>query len=280
MGKTSQTWSFMRASWLVLKMDKKLLIFPLISGICCLFVIVSFVMNVELPENDASNTTTYLIIFLFYFCNYFVIVFFNSAVIACATIRMGGGDPKVSDGLRAAITRLPLIAGWALVSSSVGLVLRIIESRFEKAGELVASLLGMAWTMVSFLVIPILVIEKKGPISAFKESKLLLKKTWGEQVVGHFGFGLIFFLLSLPALILIGAVIAAVTGVLIVPLEGMTGIAMLIMIVLAVIYLIVLALIQSTLQAIFQAAIYLYARKGEVPAGFELEMLRNAIVPR
>ena len=59
MGKTSQTWSFMRASWQVLKMDKKMLIFPVISGICCLLVIVSFAMNVELPENDALTTSDY-----------------------------------------------------------------------------------------------------------------------------------------------------------------------------------------------------------------------------
>ncbi len=274
MGKTSQTWSFMRASWLVLKMDKKMLIFPVISGICCLLVIVSFAMNVELSENDALTTSDYVTLFLIYFCNYFVIIFFNSAIIACATIRMAGGDPKVSDGFRAAVTRLPLIAGWALVSASVGLALRIIENRLEKAGEFVASLLGMAWTVLSFLVIPILVIEKKGPITAFKESTSLLKKTWGEQVVGNFSFGLVFFLLSLPALLLIAA---AVAGVFTFPLDPLIGIAI---IILAVIYLIVLALIQSTHQAIFQAAIYLYARDGEVSAGFELEMLRNAISPR
>ncbi len=274
MGKTSQTWSFMRASWQVLKMDKKMLIFPLISGICCLLVIVSFAMNVELSENDALTTSDYVTLFLIYFCNYFVIIFFNSAIIACATIRMAGGDPKVSDGFRAALTRLPLIAGWALVSASVGLALRIIENRLEKAGEFVASLLGMAWTVMSFLVIPILVIEKKGPITAFRESTALLKKTWGEQLVGNFSFGLVFFLLSLPALLLIAA---AVAGVFTFPLDPLIGIAI---IILAVIYLIVLALVQSTLQAIFQAAIYLYARDGEVSVGFESEMLRTAIVPR
>lgn len=274
MGKTSQTWSFMRASWQVLKMDKEMLIFAVISLICCLLVIVSFAVNVELPENDALTTSDYVTLFLFYFCNYFVIVFFNSAIIACAAIRMKGGDPRVSDGFRAAVTRLPLIAGWALVSATVGLALRIIENRLEKAGDFVASIIGMAWTVMSFLVIPILVIEKKGPITAFRESTSLLKKTWGEQLIGNFSFGLVFFFLSLPALLLIAA---GVWGLSTSPLDPLIGIAV---IFLAVIYLIVLALIQSTLQAIFQAAIYLYARDGEVSVGFESEMLRTAIVPR
>src|SRR5436190_24108713 len=112
---------------------------------------------------------------------------------------MGGGEPTVADGFRAASARLPVIAGWALVSATVGVVLRIIEDRSEKVGRFVAGLLGMAWTLVSFLVIPILVVENKGPLLALKESTKLLKKTWGEQLTGSFSFGLVFFLMSIPA---------------------------------------------------------------------------------
>src|SRR4029077_13330612 len=112
--------------------------------------------------------------------------------------------------------RLPVIAGWALVSATVGLILRIIEDRSARIGQIVAALLGMAWTVVSFLVVPILVIENKGPIAALKDSTALLKKTWGEQLVSNFSFGMIFFLLALPAfaLFILGGV-AGSTSVLI-----------------------------------------------------------------
>lgn len=277
MGKISRTWSLMGASWQLLKQDKEMLIFPLISGICCLLVIASFAIPLFVserwipPDSDASvlqHIVYYLILFLFYFCNYLVITFFNSAVVACAVIRMGGGDPTVGDGFREAFARLPLIAGWALVSATVGLLLRIIEDRSQRFGKIVAGLLGMAWTVMSFLVIPILVIDKKGPVTALKESTALLKRTWGEQLVGNFSFGLIFFLLNIPAFLLpiLGFVIGTVT-------------AIVTCIVIAVIYFIVLALIQSTLQAIFQAALYLYARDGQA-AGFELELLQNAVVSK
>jgi len=189
--------------------------------------------------------------------------------VACAVIRMGGGDPTIGDGFRAAFARLPLIVGWALISASFGLLLRIIEDRSEKIGRIVAGLLGMAWTAVSFLVIPILVIDKKSPITAFKESATLLKKTWGEQLISNFSFGLLFFLLNIPAFLLIGV------GIFI----G-SGMALIICISLAVIYLIVLALIQSTLQAIFQAALYLYARHGRAPAGFQGELLQSVMSQR
>ncbi len=278
MGKFSNTWSLMNASWQVLEKDKEIVVFPLISGICCLVVIATFAIPLivsggwQPPNRNASTNAQivyYAMLFLFYFCNYFVIVFFNGATIACATIRMEGGDPTIADGLRAAAARLPLIIGWALISSTAGIILRVIEDRSEKLGQFIAGLLGMAWTVASFLVIPILVIEQKDPITALKESSAILKKTWGEQLIGNFSFGLVFFLLCVPAFIFV--VLGFMTG---------SGSGMIAGIGLAVIYLIGLALIQSTLRAIFQAALYLYARDGRVPPGFRADLLTSAMTRR
>ena len=278
MGKFSHTWSLMGASWEVLKKDKEILIFPLISGICCLLVMASFAIplfasdNWRPPGEEAAIgelVEYYAILFLFYFCNYFIIVFFNSAIIACAVIRMGGGDPTVKDGFRAAFSRIGLIVGWALVSATVGIILRIIEDRSKAVGKFVAGFLGLAWSVASFLVIPILVVEKKGPITAVKDSAVLLKKTWGEQIIGNFSFGLVFFLLSIPAFILIVLGILAGSPAAIITCVG-----------LGALYIILLALIQSALQAIFQAAVYLYARDGKTPAGFEPQLLMNSIVQK
>ncbi len=276
MGKFSSTWSLMGASWQVLKKDKEILVFPLISGICCLIVLTSFAIPIiaggawrHLGGNSStgSHVVYYAVLFLFYFCNYLVIVFFNSAIVACATMRMEGGDPTVSYGLQAALARLPLIAGWALVSATVGLILRVIEDRSERLGQFVAGLLGVAWTIASFLVVPILVIEKKEPLTALKESTALLKKTWGEQLIGNFSFGLVFFLLAIPAFIFV--VMGLATG---------RGAGIIVGIFFAAAYLTGLALIQSALQAIFQSALYLYARDGRVAPGFEEGLLTNAMV--
>lgn len=278
MNKIQRTWSLMSACWQILKKDKEMLVFPLISGLCCLLLLASFAVPIYLtgawepPKSsaDASRQVLYYgTLLLFYVCNYFVVVFFNCAIVACATIRMGGGDPTVSDGFRAAVSRLPVIAGWALISATVGLVLRIVEERSEKVGRFVAGLLGMAWTLVSFLVIPILVVENKGPVTALKESTQLLKKTWGEQLAGNFSFGLLFFVLGVPAYALV--VLGIISG---------NGVTAAFCIGLAVIYLILLALVQSALQSIFQAAVYLYARQGQVPEGFQEEFLSGAMVPR
>jgi hypothetical protein len=268
----------MAACWQVLKKDKGLLIFPFISGLCCLLLLASFAVPLYLtnhwrpPGHDAGSpqqAAYYGVLFLFYVCNYFIVIFFNSAIVACATLRMRGGEPTVADGFRAAAARLPVIAGWAILSATIGLVFRLIEERSEKVGRFVAGLVGAAWTVVSFLVIPILVVENKNPFTALKESTLLLKKTWGEQIVGNFSFGLVFFALAIPAIVLIflgifsGSVAAAA-----------------LCIALGVIYFIVLALVQSALQSIFQAALYLYARNGQVPDGFEADLLGDAMRTR
>lgn len=278
--KIGYTWRVMGASWEVLKKDKELLLFPLLSGIACLLVLASFAIPIfatgaheplfaggeEGELTTAQQVTYYGLLFLFYFCNYFVITFFNSAIVACAVHRLMGGDPTFGDGMRAAASRLPQIAGWALVAATVGLILRIIEDKSEKVGRLVAGLLGMAWTVLTFLVVPVLVVERKGPVAAFKKSAALLKKTWGEQLVGNFGFGMIFFLLALPAI-----AIVALGFVLGGPVAGFVCLG------LAFLYWIALGLVQSALGTIFQAAVYVYAEKGEMPAGFDGELLQGAV---
>ncbi|HEY1787090.1 MAG TPA: DUF6159 family protein, partial [Verrucomicrobiae bacterium] len=188
MGKIARTWSLMSESWQVLKLDKSLVVLPFISGICCMLLMASFAIPIfatgawHPPTHDAETQRQVLYygtLFAFYVALNFIIVFFNAAIVACAATRMGGGSPTIGDGLRAAASRLPVIAGWALVAATVGLILRIIEDRSSRVAQIIAGLLGMAWTLMTFLVVPILVIENKNPIAALQESTVLLKKTWG-----------------------------------------------------------------------------------------------------
>lgn len=285
MGKFSRTFSMMRASWEVLKQDKELLVFPLLSAVGCVLVLASFAGPIlaltdwqaasegvtaataeALSASDGKLSADQVIqmlgLFLFYCCNYFVIIFFNAGLIACAQIRMEGGDPTVGDGLRAAWSRLPAILGWAVLAATVGLVLRMIEERSNLVGKIVAGLLGMAWSITSFLVVPILVIENEGPLSALQRSAGMLKKTWGEQLIGNFSFGFIFLLLALPGILFLVLGFAAQNTPLIVA---------------AVLYFVAISLAQSALQGIFQAALYLYVRDGRAPAGFEAGELQAAI---
>jgi len=276
--KFERSWRIMKASWDLLRQDKEILLFPVLSGLSLFLILLSFAVpvialgGVDTVHRIARHNGAVgnlVVLFAFYFINYFVILFFNTAIVACATIRMRGGNPTVSDGLHEASTRLFDIAGWALVSASVGMLLRMIEERSRLVGRIVAGLLGMAWGITSYLVIPILVNERKGPMEAFQESARLLKKTWGEELIGGFSFGLVFFVLSMPAAALVYGGVASGSGI-----------PSLALFALAVFYLVSLAVVQAALQGIFQAALYQYARKGEAPRGFERDVLNEAITPR
>lgn len=272
MGKFATTWRLMGESWNLLKQDRKLVLFPLFSGIALAAIIASFSIplldkhTLERFQQGAAHQTAgfYFLWFLFYFVAYFVTIFFNCALIASVLKFMDGEKPSVGDGLRAAWSLLPQILGWALMASTVGFILRMIEQRVGFVGRIVVWLLGMAWTVTSFLVVPVLVAERRGPIEAYTESVSLLKRSWGEQIIGTMSFGLIFFLAFLPAGIMLAIVLDAYPP------------SAPIVIGIVVIYMAAVGLVQSTLQSIYQAAVYRYAVDGRAPPGFDDDTLSEA----
>jgi hypothetical protein len=271
-------WQLIKQAIQVLRLDKELLLFPLISGISCLLVLASFAVPAflsgaldaaqENQENVTQNAVAWVVLFLFYFVNYFVITFFNSALVGCAVIRLKGGDPVVGDGFRAAFARLPQIAGWALVSATVGILLKMIESRSERVGQIIVSLLGMAWSITTFFVVPVLVIEGLGPIDSVKRSVTVIRKTWGEALVANYGIGFLVMLLSLLGILpIVGGI--ALAG------SGSTAIGG-VLIGLGVLILITVALISSALNSIILAALYIYAAEDKMPEGFDSNLVRGA----
>src|SRR5213593_4099485 len=148
---------------------------------------------------------------------FFVSIYFNAAVMGAAMIRLNGGDPTISDGLRVARENWKRIAGWALVSATVGLILRALAERFGFIGRIVAGFAGAAWGIVTYLVVPVLIFEKIGPWAAVRRSGSLLRKTWGEAGGGYFSLGAIIVLLALPALLapLLGFALGGVVGLVI-----------------------------------------------------------------
>ena len=280
----STGWELVKQSWQVLKLDKELLFFPLMSGIACLLVMASFAVPMwatgfvdtlaaqENANGEAVNRGTQIlgvvILFAFYFVSYFVVIFFNSALIGCAIIRFKGGNPNLKDGFAAASARLPQIAGWAFVAASVGLILKLIESRSERVGQIVAGILGMAWSAVTYFVVPVIVIEKAGPIEAGKRSLSILKRTWGEALTANFSIGLIVFLLSMLGMLpLFGGAIALTAGNTILGVLG---------IVLGVLWILTISLVSSALQSIIVGALYLYASEGKIPQQFDDQIFRQA----
>lgn len=271
----SRSWGLIKASAGVLAQDKELLVFPLLSAVCTVIVGAAFMLpliglgTLDGLGNGSASVMTYVLGFVFYLVQYFVIFFFNAALVGAAMIRLEGGNPTVRDGLRIAGSKLLPILGYAAIAATVGLVLRAIQERSGFLGKLVSGMLGAAWTLVSFLVVPVLVTRNIGPLDAVKESALLLKKTWGENLIGQGGVGLVFGLLYV-VLGLVGAaaiVAAAISG------NGwLLGLA----IALLVVALLTAALTQAALAGIYSAALYRYAAGAGSSTGFDAQLLGQA----
>jgi len=158
--KFSRSWELVKASAGVLRSDKELLVFPVVSGIAALIVMATFALPIFALKifSDGFGVLQGLVVFLFYLCQYFVIFYFNSALVGAAMIRLNGGDPTVRDGLQIANERLVPILGYAAIAATVGLLLQFLKNKDNNfIVRMLGSLLGTAWTVASFLVVPVLV---------------------------------------------------------------------------------------------------------------------------
>jgi hypothetical protein len=260
MDRIGRSWALAKASYRVLRADRELVVFPLISFVALLIVLTLFAIPLAAVgiadlETGELSPPGIALGFGLYVVAYTVTFFFNTALVGAAMIRLNGGDPTVTDGLRIAMSRLPAIVGYALIAATVGMILRWISERAGIIGSIVAGILGFAWSVATFLVVPVLVVEGVGPVEAVKRSGGLLRKTWGEQLIGGFGLG-VFFSTVVVIVGFIGIAIilalAAASPALIVP-----GIF------LFVLAIGVVALIASALGGIYTAAVYRYATTGE-----------------
>ena len=247
-GRLGRSWELMKNSLSVIRKDKELLMFPLISGIIMILIGLTFIGGLFFTSPNFIHSPQIIVpVLVMYLLFYFIGIYFNTALIGCATIRLEGGDPTLKDGFRIANEHLRAIAGWALIAAIVGIILRVLEERAEIIGKIVISLIGFAWTMATFFIVPVLIYEKISVFKAIKRSALVFKDTWGETFIGHFGLGIIIFLLALVGLI------PAALGYM------MGGLLLVIGFAIAIIYWIIIACIGSAAQGVLTAVLYRYA---------------------
>jgi hypothetical protein len=255
------SWAIAKRSWAVLRSDKSLAWFPVLSAVGSLIVVAVLggliaLTGVDSSSGDSLQPIGWVLVVVAYLALAMVQTYFLAALVAGADMRLRGTDSSVRAALDIANSRLHRLLPWAIVTATVTIILQAIEERFGIVGRIVAGLVGLAWNLVTFLVVPILVLEDLAVRPALTRSKDLFKKTWGENVIGQFGLGAIGFLVAIPGIALIAIGAALGTAALIV-LGAVGGI-----------WLIVSAVIVSALSGIYRTALYHYAANGEVPGEF------------
>jgi len=267
------SWNLVKASWAVLRADKELLIFPIISMIAVSLVTLTFLVpsffwfasNGTANHSAWSNPLFLVFLLVFYLAQYTVIFFCNTALVGAAMIRLDGGDPTVSDGFRIASERIGKIVAYAFISATVGMFFRWLSEK-GFLGRIVAGLIGVTWNIATYLVVPVLVVEDVGPIEAIKRSAALLRQSWGEQIAGHVGISVVF------GFAMLGIMLAAVPVMI-----GVIALKSVVLIVGTVLALIVIlmgmGLLSSALNGIYTAAVYKYATTGNPGEFFDKDVV-------
>ncbi|HMS13344.1 MAG TPA: DUF6159 family protein [Microthrixaceae bacterium] len=284
MSRFQGSWMLTKASWGVLRADRELLVLPIVSAITWAVVAATFLVPAWFTIDETStvdafgNTTTqmnptaltYVLGALFYFVSAFLVIFFNAALVAGANQRFDGEDPTLGSALGAAASRIGLIVQWSLVSATVSMVIRQIQERGGLLGRIVGGVIGFAWSAVTFLVLPMIVVEGVGVGEALRRSKDAVRSTWGENVIGQGGIGLVGVVAAIPALLL------GVSGVLLFQTSAVLGVAM---IGVAVVGMLAVTIVMAALSGVYQTALYRYAVALPVPS-YDSATLAAAFAPK
>jgi len=268
MGRIGRSFQLVGQSYRILMQDKELMLLPLVSGAIIVVVVVSFAFGFGLDASriEEHGPDVYLPFFLMYITTYAIGIFFQAAVVAGATERMRGGDPTVGSALSAAGRRLVPILMWAIVAGTVGMLIRAIHDRVGFVGKIIAGIIGAAWSLATFFVVPVLVLEERSIGESFTRSVSVFKQTWGEAVAGGTSLG-------------VAAVCAWVTLVAVVGLLAYVGTGMIALVVFGA-GAVFLMVFFSALHGVYVASLYRYATDGRAPSDFDNNLLSQAFVPK
>jgi hypothetical protein len=265
-------WALTKKSWALLNSHRDLVRFPLLGGISTIILGLIFLGPGAyfLDQHHYGPGVPLVVIGIYVLA--VVGIYFSVGLAACADRIFRGQGATFGDGIAVANSRFAAICGWAFLSTLIGLISAALENQGGALGEIAGRLIGAAWSLVTFISVPVIAIEGTGPIETLKRSATLFRERWGQQITGNIAIGGIVFLLGfLPGIALI------VVGVVIWPSAGFLGA---VLIVIGALAICVAMLISKALSGIFGVALYRYATDGEVIGGFTQEDLESAVRQR
>lgn len=278
-GRIGRGWQLAKESWAVLRADRSLALFPVVSAVSILAAAVVIAgPGVALAATDTATPVAIVLWVVAAYVLVFIGLFCNTALAAAASQSLDGRDTTLGDGFAVARQRTGVIARWALVQLTVGALINAIEAALAETpvGRIVAgivsTLLSAAWSVVTFFVVPVLALEGVGPREALSRSTTIIKERWGEGFVGSASIsGVIFVVVGLPS-IAIGVLGVAASG----GSPALGGV----LIAIAAAGIVGALLLGSTLNAIFRVVLFRYVTQDQLAPGFDRSALDGAFRPK
>jgi hypothetical protein len=272
MNRIRRGWALTKKSWALLNGHRELIRFPLYGAVATtLLAVVSLGPGLYLLDDGSLAGAIPLLVIGVYVLSV-VGFYFSVGLAAAADMIFRGQEATVGDGLAVARSRFSEICGWAAVSTTISVLMGVLENQGGVFGDIAARLVGMAWSLVTFLAVPVIAIEGTGPLETLKRSASMFRQRWGQQITGNVAIGGIVFLAGLlPAAILV------VGGILLWSTASSLGA---LLVVIGVLVLAIAMLIARALSGIFGVALYRYALEGQAVGGFTQAELESAVKPK
>ncbi|MCH8519703.1 MAG: DUF6159 family protein [Nanoarchaeota archaeon] len=281
MDKFQRSWDITKLTFSILKKDKTMLLFPVMSSIfSILFIvmlIVPFVILSLFGITDTSGIVIFSALFVVYFGLAFLATFFNVCVVFYTKKTFRNEPVSFKSTLSFGFSNLKLIFYWALVSATVSVLIRILENatrRMGGIGQIISRMLlataAMGWAIATVFVIPSIVYNKRTPFDAIKESVQTLKKTWGESLIRYAGLNIIQFIVTFIGVIILGGL--TIVSFMINLYLG------LVMLTITILFVVIASLVFQVANDIFNTALFEYAQNGSVPNGYNQKALNDAFV--
>jgi hypothetical protein len=278
------SWDLLKTSLALLRSDTELVILPIISTLCSALAFAGFLgcyvtaygwdIHIVHVGRRAIFTSPhpaqlYFAMFLYYVVNFFVVIFCNVALVGVANSRMCGGTWTLRDGLSLAWARRWTILKWAGFAATVGMILKVLEERAGFIGRIFIGLIGLAWSLACFFVVPVLAFEDLSPVDALKRSAALFRKTWGENVIAGVSFGILFSVPLVAGFVVWFVAVTSLPRTALIP--SFLALALYVQLVVAA---------MAAASSIFNLALYRYALTGKEHGGFTADQFSSAWVPK
>jgi hypothetical protein len=269
MSRIKRGWGLTKKSWALLNGHRELIRFPLYGAIATVpLAILFFGPGLYLLDQDSLAGAIPLLVIGVYVLSV-VGFYFSVGLAAAANMIFNGEQATIADGLAVARANFSQICGWAALSTAISVLMGVLENQGGIAGNIAARLVGMAWSLVTFLAVPVIAIEGTGPIETLKRSASIFRQRWGQQITGNIAIGAAVFLIGvLPAVLLI------VAGVLLWSSASFLGA---LLVVVGALVLAIAMLVSRALSGVFGVALYRYALDGQAVGGFTSEELESAV---
>lgn len=283
-GRFKASWLLFKESWRFLRSDQEMLWVPIIVGVIQIFlfgVLVSMLLvsglffgETAIESDEKVSWLGYIFLFLFYVLGALSIAISQAIITHIVYIRVHGGNATLRDGITAAGNQFGALFMWAIITSTVGMILRAIAERSQIIGRIVTYLMGAAWNIMTYFVVPAIMIQKLSAPQAVKNSGRTFIATWGETLVSNVTLGLVF--LCAHVLVLLAMIGLAIVSASL----GFSGM-LLLWIGLYVLWLLLATLVGGVLQSILRTLLYVYATEQTTDTlDFNRDLLENMLVKK